>query len=1103
VNVDIFGFQGSPYFQLDLPLSGWVVLGAYALATLAWLAYTRRDFARLTASRHAYLLLATLIAAPLLAQTAVIRLDAPVLAAGPGQPHPPAGLGLAPLGALPLVVAAAWLGPGPAILVGLASGFARAGWDTFRAVQPFEIALWAGAMGVFLRQPYRGLIGNWLRQPLAAATLAGMVLAWPLTLVAVGTTGPVLSLASLEAALALAQPTLVAYAGEAFFAGVLVQVVLLVLPAWHPVDTTELLPPRWARHLNRRILFTLTPLVALTIVLLVGGVALAAYRMSTTLVVDQMAHNAATVDKGVPFFVQVGRSLLHDLAEDERLLNDDDGVRQKRLDEGLRAVPFFQELVYFDRQGDPANTYPPEISQQRVSDEEQALVTLALEGGIPAEATIFAGEVGTGPPVSMSFVAPVYDRTNGEVAGALLGRAALTASPLMQPVVDMLGGVLADSGEGFILDETNRILLYPAHPERQLETFELATAALVETDPAGGRVFRQTHDDGTQQLVYLQPIAGHSGWSVVVTVPNQVVLALAVKIALPVLVILVAMATLSLPFIIAIATRLAEPLEALARAADRIAAGQLDQPVRVSGEDEVGRLGLAFEGMRRGLKARLDEQETLLEVSYAVSASLELFRALPPILHAALDATGALGVRIVLVREDGSPQVFAAGEGAAGMAPMDEELLEHADQQGALVVSRMERARATLTSSDLVPRIQSLVALPIHSEAVFLGILWLAHEEERPFEQTELTFLSQLVSQASFAVANARLFEAAEGGRRQLAAILSSTPDAVVVVDKARRLLLINPAAEETFAIEAAEARGKTFEEVITQPKLVELLSDLEGETVSVELEQEEGRTLLANASPIVGADGAPLGRVVLLSDITYLKELDELKTAFVNTVSHDLRAPLTFMSGYVTMLPMVGDLNDKQQEFATKIKIGIEQMSDLIEKLLNLGRIEAGAPLDLEACDVQDLLVTCCETMAEPARAKRLNFKLDLPDHLPYIPADTTLYRQAVTNLLENAIKYTPERGSVKLSASVSDDAITIAIRDTGQGIGPEDLEQLFEPFFRVRSRRTASIKGSGLGLAIVKGVAERHGGRVWVESELDKGSTFYLEMPRRQPEE
>lgn len=1080
-------FEGRFALQTTLPPGGYVVLAVYSLVLLALLVTSRRDFAQLKSIRNLLIFAGALISAPVLARVLLLE-----------QPFGP---DVALLGALPLLVAATWLGPGPSLLVGLLSGLARAGWDGARLIQPLEVALWAGVMGLLLQQRYRDRVGGLLRQPLPVGVLSALIVAWPLTLLGVGGSDPGPFVARLEVSLTHLLSILLAVVAEALAAGGILQLLLWRVPTWRTVDEAKLISPPWTRRLSARILFIVTPLIVLVIIILVGGVALAAYPVATNLVIDQMARDAQTVNNEVPFFVQVGRSLIRDLATDERLLGDDGDLRQARLNAGLRTVPYFQQLVYVDAQGEPTNAYPESGALgDALAPEEESLVTLALRSGVPAESGVYAGQ--DGAVLFMTFASPVTDPATGESVGVLLGRTSLSDNPLMQPVVDVLRGGLVNAGEGLLIDEDSTILLYPAQPERQLETLQLASADEIRAGTGGGRVFREMNPDGTQKLVYFRPISGHSEWSVVLTVPNQVVLALAAQIAWPTLIILLVMAIFGLAATVVVSTRFAQPLETLAQAADRIAAGQLDDPVGVAGEDEVGRLGLAFEDMRHGLKARRDEQETLLNVSYAVSASLDLLRSLPPIISTALDATGALGVRIALRRDGGTLQTYAAGDGAAGMAPMDEELVEHADSQGALVVSRIERARETLKSSARVPHIKALVALPIRSETVFLGILWLAYEEERDFEVSELIFLQNLASQASFAVANARLFEEAEGGRRQLSAILSSTTDAVLVVDDKGCLMLTNPAAEEIFGVEAQQAHGRRVDEVIDHPQLVQLLADLNGGVASIELNHDGNHTLLANASPIQGTDGKSRGRVVLLSDITYLKELDELKSAFVSAVSHDLRAPLTFMSGYITMLPMVGDLNEKQHEFTDKLKAGVSQMTDLIEKLLNLGRIESGVPLNLEVCDVGALLTETHELFADHAREKSIRFELNLPGDLPHLLADSTLYRQAVVNLVENAVKYTPDGGKVTVSAGVRGDAFTVSVADTGPGISQEVQQQLFQPFFRVRDRKTSTIKGSGLGLAIVKGTADRHDGRVRIDSTPGEGSTFHLEMPLLQPQ-
>ena len=257
-----------------------------------------------------------------------------------------------------------------------------------------------------------------------------------------------------------------------------------------------------------------------------------------------------------------------------------------------------------------------------------------------------------------------------------------------------------------------------------------------------------------------------------------------------------------------------------------------------------------------------------------------------------------------------------------------------------------------------------------------------------------------------------------------------------------------------------------------------------------------DGRTLYANASAIIDDNGELIGRVAVLRDITHLKELDTMKSEFVATVSHDLRAPLTYMRGYATMLPMVGPLTLKQKDYAEKVMAGIEQMTELIDDLLVLGRIEAGIGLVQEDCSLANVARSVVETLTPQALSRGLTLELGcLAERL--IVGDHGLLRHAVANLVDNAVKYTPPGGKVIVSVDEREDAMIVSVKDTGIGIATADQVRLFERFYRVKRRETTDIKGSGLGLAIVKSIAEWHHGRVWVDSRTGEGSTFHILIP------
>jgi PAS domain S-box-containing protein len=599
------------------------------------------------------------------------------------------------------------------------------------------------------------------------------------------------------------------------------------------------------------------------------------------------------------------------------------------------------------------------------------------------------------------------------------------------------------------------------------------------------------------------PAPGHD-WNVVVMVPNQWVLTVATQISQPIILILLLIGLIGLILVSLIASQITRPAEALALAAQRISEGRLDLPVVVEGEDEVGRAGLAFERMRQKLRARLDELSLLLRVSQSVAANLNLDEALPPILDGALSATQAAGVRIVLLPKEDVPgepattlPVYSAGEAAALMAALDRGVVQMTRGEGRAVIENLARARAVLDVAPVVGKLHALVALPLRQEATYYGALWLAYSAPHTFTETEVNFLTTLAGQAAVAVANARLFEAAEQGRQRLAAILASTPDAVIVTDRNARVLLLNPAAEATFGLSGKGGLGQLVANLIPSPELVKLLTGvLSGSTVEVEM--GAGKTLYASASSIISADGSVLGRVCVLRDVTHFKEVDLMKSEFVATVSHDLRAPLTFMRGYATMLPMVGSLNDKQREFTEKIIIGIEQMTNLIDDLLDLGRIEAGVGLSREPCRMDLLIASAVDGLKPQAANKGLSVTVEVPPEMPALSGDSTLLRQAISNLVENAIKYTLAGGQVAVRASTDAEKFTLTVTDTGVGISPADQTHLFEKFFRVKQRGSTQVKGSGLGLAIVKSIVERHGGRVWLDSKLGKGSTFSFEIPR-----
>jgi PAS domain S-box-containing protein len=1086
---------------LDCTLWEYVLLAIYALVALVLLVGRRKDFTALGWRRLP--LFVGLLISPLFANhLLVLSFNQISLPSPPGVPVLPSHPRVPLLGALPLIAAGAWLGAGPALLVGLAAGVLRVGMASGGMLDPFYFMFFGFLVGFFQRQDYRGRFPLVVRQPIVAGFLA-TVFASLLQLGSVFVQASGSGVAGLDHAVTWTGARIGPALLESLAATVVVQAVYLFFPSLRPAQVTRHHPP-YSRTLNRRLLFIFVPLIVVMIFMLIYAVTATTLDVAVSDAVDEMARDANSAAEDIPYFIHTGQGALSDFANDEALWQDDPIVLSHHLRGKLRTLAFFDQLMLFDSNARPLTMYPAERSggDPELTEQEETLLARVLDSGATQISTVHRSKRGE---VILSFLEPVEGEGNGRF-GALLGRTRLEFNPVLNRALASLQWTSA-RGEGFFVDGDGYIVAH-SDPGMLLTEWQVVKGRpCLDTNLPGCAYESRSPENATRELVYYLDVEGYP-WAVVIRLPYEVVLEQATQIATP-LILLQFLLGGGLVIVIPLVTRLVtRPLTQLAAAADRIAEGDLTRAVQVPGDDEVARVGDAFEGMRVRLKGRLEDLSLLLQISQAVSATLELPKGMPYILEGSLKATNAQVARVVLLSASGDPQmVMARGDPREGLGALDRVLATAArDMESPLVVENLARARTLADPETLEGPIKAAIALPVRTKDQVPAVMWVGYGTARQFDASEIDLLSTLASQTAVLVENARLFQSAEGGRRRLAAILSSTTDAVLVTDRDDRILLVNPAAERAFGILGAAAVGQRVGEAGLGPVLAGVfekpLSSSESEALTEEVPLPGGQTLYASVSTILSADGERIGRVVVMRDITHFKELDELKSDFVATVSHDLRAPLTFMRGYTTMLPMVGELTDKQHEYVEKILQGVGQMSGLIDDLLDLGRIEAGVGLERKPCHLGAIMVEAVDGMRARAAAKGLILRMEPAESVAVISGDTALLRQSVTNLVDNAIKYTPSGGTVTVGLSVHDGQAVIRVADTGIGIAPDDQVRLFEKFFRVKRRDTMGIQGTGLGLAIVKSIVERHGGRVWVDSELDQGSVFYVSLPLEEEE-
>lgn len=342
--------------------------------------------------------------------------------------------------------------------------------------------------------------------------------------------------------------------------------------------------------------------------------------------------------------------------------------------------------------------------------------------------------------------------------------------------------------------------------------------------------------------------------------------------------------------------------------------------------------------------------------------------------------------------------------------------------------------------------------------------------------------------------------------------ILAAIPSILIGVSSEGRIAHWNSVAESTFGISTARVLGQPLSECVIQWDTARILAGLDEcqnkgclvRIESVEFIHPNGNKKLLGFAviPIRQQKGAPVEYLLFGADVTQKKQAEELKHDFVSTVSHELRTPLTIIKEGVAQVleGLLGQINPEQKRFLNISLEGIERLGRIVDDLLDISKIDEGRlKLKREAVD----LATLAKGMALAFDFQAHQKGLEIRTHLPPFPVEAFVdhdkIAQVFTNLISNALKFT-EAGRIEIAVGDQGERALCCVSDTGRGIVQEDLPKVFGKFQQFsRGRAVPSVpKGTGLGLAICKGIVDLHGGRIWVESELDKGSAFFFELPK-----
>ncbi len=476
-----------------------------------------------------------------------------------------------------------------------------------------------------------------------------------------------------------------------------------------------------------------------------------------------------------------------------------------------------------------------------------------------------------------------------------------------------------------------------------------------------------------------------------------------------------------------------------------------------------------------------------------------------------LSADGSL----VFLVEDGAPRLKAA----LGM-PQSSDLSQVALPADENWVTRLEGGESVTAEGVSLSwlgmpagadRGYDLWAVPLFAGGETVGYLVCYAGSSREAAEAHLEVLTTLASQAAAAVEKARLYSNTLDEKRKVETILFALRDGLLVTDSSGVLVQANPVALQMLGADS-EALGRELLDVLGGPLLASDLGGygpaeavaavLEGHTIFGEMELAADSRVHVQAQfiPLEGQMGEVSGLVLFLHDITELKRVDEMKSNFVSNVSHELRTPLTSISGFVRLMlaGRAGQLNAQQKQYLEVVSEQAANLTGMIESLLDLSRLQArSVKAEMQEVDIAGVVETAARDLRGPASEKDVEIRTRVPASLPKAQADPGRVLQVLVNVIGNAVKFSEPGGLIEVSASHSGPLLQVKVSDNGPGIPPSALPHIFDRFFQARTGEVPEQGGFGLGLAISREIVEMHGGKIWAESDVGRGSTFYFTLP------
>ncbi len=512
------------------------------------------------------------------------------------------------------------------------------------------------------------------------------------------------------------------------------------------------------------------------------------------------------------------------------------------------------------------------------------------------------------------------------------------------------------------------------------------------------------------------------------------------------------------------------------------------------------------------------QRDFLLEITRAITAQLDVTEVLRRVLRASVVmVAGQVGL-IALRDEDDLFRLRAytgfPEDKVDALNALLQQLIVGAESGDSEYLTNKLQEMMHVVNPDL----QQSIALPLVFAENPLGLLIVFRSYQARITPMDTQSLQSFADQAAIAVNNAQLYERINQERQQLAAILHYSGDGVMLLNAQLVIIQMNRAFEQMTGWSSTLAMGRKLDEVIVWKHLEH--NDLKDalakgwprqkppttitETLYVEGDVQRRDGMVASIgityAPLFNRNGR-LGNIIAnVRDITSFRRAQEMQNVFISTVSHELRTPVALIKGYASTLNRQDanwDMSVVHQSLQV-IEEEADRLAELIDDLLTASKIQAERTVNLQMADVR--LDSLGEQSVERLKTQttRHQFTLSFPDRFPAIQGDGRRLRQVIDNLLTNAIKYSPNGGTITVGGRFTDKNVTFFVRDEGAGIAETDIGRVFERFYRVESNLTRKTKGTGLGLYLAKSIIEAHHGEIFVKSAPGKGSNFYFTLPR-----